>query len=124
MGWGAGAGLRIVVALASALALAGCATPGSPGGEPVPGPTSTAPTSTAPPSTAPTSTAEPVLRRPLVPVSARELLEYCPAVDAEHFDVANLRKGKLQCFAYRSQCSESGRQHHGAPTQTLSPHGC
>ena len=86
MGWGAGAGLRIVVALASALALAGCATPGSPGGEPVPGPTSTAPTSTAPSSTAPTSTAEPVLRRPLVPVSARELLEYCPAVDAEHFD--------------------------------------
>lgn len=76
MGWGAGAGLRIVACLASALALAGCAAPGSPGGEPDPRPTNTAPAGAA----------EPVLRRPLIPVSARELLEYCPAADAEHFD--------------------------------------
>ncbi len=81
-----GAGLRIVVALVSALALAGCATTAPPGGEPDPASSSTDPPSSDPPSSDPPSTAEPVLRRPLVPVTARELLEYCPAADAQHFD--------------------------------------
>ena len=69
MSVGVGAGLRIAVALASVLTLAGCATAVPPGGEPHP-----------------PSTAEPVLSRPLMPVTARELLEYCPAADAERFD--------------------------------------
>lgn len=75
---GVGARTRIVVvlALALALALAGCANPGSPSGVPDPTPTSTGPTGDA----------EPVLLRPLLPVTDRELLEYCPAVDAQHFD--------------------------------------
>ena len=81
MSVGVGAGLRIVVALASALTLAGCASTAPTGGAPDPAPTSTEPTSTEP-----TSTAEPVLRRPLTPVAALELLEYCPAADAQHFD--------------------------------------
>ena len=84
MGRGVGAGLRIVVALASTLSVAGCAAAGSPGGDP--GPTSPGPTSTGPTSTGPTTSAGPVLPRPLTPVTARELREYCPAVDAQHFD--------------------------------------
>lgn len=51
------------------LGLAGCANPGEPGGEPDPLPR-----------------AEPVITQPLEPLTAPEVLEYCPQEDAVHFD--------------------------------------
>lgn len=74
------AAIGLGAALCCGLALAGCAADsqgdGS-GGAPTPG---TGPS----PSVAPT--AEPALTAPLYPVTARELLEYCPRMPAQHFD--------------------------------------
>ena len=57
-----------VAVLAIALALAGCGAPGTPG------------------TPSPEPTAEPALTRPLFPLSAPEVLEYCPDIAAVHFD--------------------------------------